>query len=140
MIKVVGFEHISWAAGDLEPGSSTLSLFGLESTGAEEIHSQDVLSNTYESDSGVRFEIIRPMGADSHLHRFLERRGPGLHHVCLQVEDLDQACAEVQRVGWRLTGEVSTDSRGRRVFIHPQSTGGVLIGLVELHPHLKAKS
>jgi methylmalonyl-CoA/ethylmalonyl-CoA epimerase len=139
VIKVIGLEHVSWAAGDLERSSATLALFGLECTASEEIHAQDVLANAYESDSGLRFEIIRPLGDHSHLHRFLERRGPGLHHVCLQVEDLDQACAEVQRVGWRLTGEASTDSRGRRVFIHPQSTGGLLIGLIELHPHLKPK-
>ena len=139
MIKVIGFEHVSWAAADSEPGSSTLAVLGLECTGSEEIHTQDVFASSFESDSGVRFEIIRPRGPDSHLRRFLDRRGPGLHHVCLQVEDLNQACAEIRRVGWRLVGEMFSDSRGRRVFIHPQSTGGVLIGLIELHPHLKPK-
>ncbi len=140
MIKVTGFEHVSWAAADLEPGASTLAFFGLACTGSEEIHTQGVVSNYFEADDGIRFEIIRPRGPESHLQGFLKRRGPGLHHICLQVDDLDHACAEIRKAGWRLAGEIFADSRGRHAFVHPQSTGGVLIGLIELHPHLKLKT
>ena len=63
MIKINGFEHVSWAAPELEPGQRTLALFGIKPTGFEEIHDQDVTANYFEGDGGVRFEIIRPTHA-----------------------------------------------------------------------------
>jgi methylmalonyl-CoA/ethylmalonyl-CoA epimerase len=137
MIKITGFEHVSWAAIDLEPAQSTLALFGIRPTGFEEIHSQDVTSNYYEADCGVRFEVIRPMGETSHLRQFLAKRGSGLHHVCFQVENLDDACAQIKATGGDIVGQVFSDSRGRHAFVHPKTTGGVLIGMIELHPGLK---
>jgi len=136
MIKINGVEHVSWAAKDLEPAQTTLALFGLRPTGFEEIHSQDVTSNYFEADCGVRFEVIRPAGAESHLNNFLAKRGSGLHHVCFQVENLDDACAQIRAAGGDLVGEVFSDSRGRHAFVHPKTTGGVLIGMIELHPGL----
>ena len=53
MIKITGFEHVSWASKDLEPAQSTLALFGIRPTGFEEIHSQHVTSNYYEADCGA---------------------------------------------------------------------------------------
>ncbi|MET0537275.1 MAG: hypothetical protein ABWZ64_04870 [Xanthobacteraceae bacterium] len=66
MIKINGFEHVSGAASELEPGQRTLALFGIKPTGFEEIHDQDVTSNYFEGDGDVRFEIIRPLGPKSH--------------------------------------------------------------------------
>ena len=54
MIKINGFEHVSWASSELEPGQRTLALFGIKPTGFEEIHDQDVTSNYFEGDGGVR--------------------------------------------------------------------------------------
>lgn len=139
-IKIHGFEHVSLAAAALEPGASVLGLFGIVPTGYEEVHDQSVTSNYFEEPScGVRFEIIRPLGDDSHLHKFLKTRGGGLHHVCFQVEDLDDACAQIKAAGGELVGHTFSDSRGRHAFVHPKSTGGVLIGMIELHPEIKAK-
>lgn len=138
-IKITGLEHVSWAAPTLEPGSKVLGLFGINPTGYEEIHDQSVRSNYFEEPTcGVRFEIIRPLGEKSHLNRFLETRGPGLHHVCFQVESLDDACAQIKAAGGELVGHTFSDSRGRHAFVHPKSTGGVLIGMIELHPEIKA--
>jgi methylmalonyl-CoA/ethylmalonyl-CoA epimerase len=114
MIKINGFEHVSWAASELEPGQRTLALFGIKPTGFEEIHDQDVTSNYFEGDGDVRFEIIRPLGPKSHLRKFRETRGPGLHHVCFQVENLDEACAQITAAGGQLVGHTFSDSRGRR--------------------------
>jgi methylmalonyl-CoA/ethylmalonyl-CoA epimerase len=137
MIKVNGLEHVSWASEDLEQPRSLLGLFGFAPTGREDIPEQHVTANYFGSDCGLRFEVIQPIGADSQLRRFLEQRGAGLHHVCLEVEDLEDACAQVARAGGQLVGEIFSDSRGRHAFVHPKSTGGVLIGMVELHPQLK---
>lgn len=137
MIEITGFEHVSWASSELEPCQKILNLFGIKPTGYEEIHAQDVTSNYFEGEGGVRFEVIRPLSSKSHLHKFLSSRGPGLHHVCFQVKNLDDACAQVLAAGGELVGETFSDSRGRHAFIHPKSTGGVLIGMIELHEHLK---
>jgi methylmalonyl-CoA epimerase len=137
MIKIHGFEHVSWAAGDLEPAQKVLGLFGIEPTGYEEIHDQDVTSTYFAGPGGVRFEVIRPLGEESHLHKFLSARGPGLHHVCFQVENLDEAIEEVTRAGGQIVGHQFSDSRGRHAFVHPKSTGGVLIGMIELHPQFR---
>jgi methylmalonyl-CoA/ethylmalonyl-CoA epimerase len=139
-IKIHGLEHVSWAAAELEPAATILALFGIRQTGFEEIYTQAVTSNYFEEpDCGVRFEVIRPQGADSHLHRFLKARGSGLHHVCFQVDNLEDACAQVKAAGGELVGETFEDSRGKHVFVHPKSTGGVLIGMIELRPEIKAK-
>jgi methylmalonyl-CoA epimerase len=140
MIKITGFEHVSIASAGLEPAASVLGLFGINPTGFEEIHTQHVTSNYFEEPkSGVRFEIIRPASDDSHLHKFLKERGAGLHHVCVQVEDLDDACKQVEAAGGAIVGQVFSDSRGRHAFVHPKSTGGVLIGMIELHPEFRNK-
>ncbi len=138
MIKISGFEHVSIASDELEPSARILALFGIEKSGFEELHTQHVSSTYFEEPAtGVRFEVIKPGSEDSHLHKFLKDRGPGLHHVCLQVEDLDDACKQVIAAGGRIVGEVFSDSRGRHAFIHPKSTGGVLIGMIELHPQFR---
>jgi methylmalonyl-CoA/ethylmalonyl-CoA epimerase len=137
MIKIKGFEHVSVAAADLEPTQGVLGLFGIEPTGREDIPEQDVTTTYYEGPNQVRFEIIRPLGEHSHLHRFLERRGPGLHHICVQVENLEEACAAIRDAGGRIIDEIFSDSRGRHAFVHPKFTGGVLIGMIELHPGLE---
>lgn len=137
MIKIHGFEHVSWAAAELDQAQKILGLFGIEPTGYEEIHDQDVTSTYFAGPGGVRFEVIRPLGADSHLHKFLAARGAGLHHVCFQVENLEEACEEIRQSGGQIVGHVFSDSRGRHAFVHPKSTGGVLIGMIELHPELR---
>jgi len=137
MFKIKGLEHISWAAPTAEKGEQTLFSLGFQPTGTEEIHSQDVLTTYYEHPKGIRFEIIRPLDEHSNLNAFLQKRGPGLHHFCVQVENLEEAIAEAKKLGWQIVGDRFSDSRGHHAFIHPKSTGGVLIGMIELHPGLE---
>ena len=82
---------------------------------------------------GGRVELLEPTCEDSVIGRFLERRGEGLHHLAVQVEDLDAAADAVRRSGRRLvTDRVQTGAEGYRyVFVHPSETGGLLLELVE---------
>ena len=137
MIKVLGYEHVSWCVADTGRAAKVLSLFGMEEGATEALPSQGVVSTVYEGPNDVRFELIRPADETSHLHKFIAARGPGLHHICFQVESLDDACRQIKSAGGELVGEPFEDSRGRHVFVHPKSTGGVLIGLIQLHPGLK---
>jgi len=78
-------------------------------------------------------ELIAPLGPDTGVARFLEQRGPGLHHVAYRVDDIDAALASLSAAGVRLIDErPRAGIRGSRVaFLHPTATGGVLTEIVE---------
>jgi methylmalonyl-CoA epimerase len=80
-----------------------------------------------------RFELLEPTSENSVIARFIAKRGEGLHHVSLRVPDLTAAVARLKKEGVRLVSEeIKVGAGGHRyVFVHPSSTGGVLLELVE---------
>ncbi len=79
-----------------------------------------------------RIELLEPTETESVIGKFLEKHGPGLHHVALRVPDLEAAVARLKAAGSRVLNEPRIGAGGHRyVFIHPASTGGVLLELVE---------
>ena len=78
-------------------------------------------------------ELIRPLGPDNGVARFIERRGPGLHHIAYRVPDVVGAMDELAAEGYRFTSDGPMTGRGghRIAFMHPKSAGGVLVELVE---------
>ena len=78
-------------------------------------------------------ELLAPLAADGPIAKFLERRGPGIHHVCYRVPDLDAALQACRTAGYRLIDEVPrTGAGGRRIaFVHPKATAGNLLELTE---------
>jgi methylmalonyl-CoA/ethylmalonyl-CoA epimerase len=78
-------------------------------------------------------ELLSPLGPDTVVGKFVERRGEGLHHVAYRVDDIDTALVNLKEVGVELIdSEARVGIRGSRVaFLHPKSTGGVLTELVE---------
>src|SRR5689334_10771387 len=81
---------------------------------------------------GSEIELIEPTVADSSLSKFLDRRGEGLHHICLEVDDIDAALLEMREKGAPVLDEQPRiASEGRAIFIHPKATNGVLLELVE---------
>lgn len=79
-----------------------------------------------------RIELLEPAAPDSPISKFLEKRGPGLHHIALRVPDLDAALARLRESGARLLNEPRAGAGGHRyVFVHPASTGGVLLELIQ---------
>lgn len=78
-------------------------------------------------------ELLEPENAESPIAKFLAKRGPGIHHVCYRVANLDQALAAAVAAGYRLVDQVPrTGAGGHRIaFIHPKSTAGILIELTE---------
>jgi methylmalonyl-CoA epimerase len=83
-----------------------------------------------------RIELLEPTTPDSTIAKFLEKRGPGLHHVALHVSNLAERVEELKAAGTRLINdEVEIGAGGHMyVFVHPASTGGVLLELVEEQP------
>jgi methylmalonyl-CoA epimerase len=81
---------------------------------------------------GSEIELIEPIVPDSSLARFLEKRGEGLHHICLEVENIDVALAEMQEKGAAvLDRQPRIAAEGRAIFLHPRGTNGVLLELLE---------
>ena len=86
--------------------------------------------------AGGRIELLRSTSQDSVIDRFIQRHGEGLHHIAVQVDDLDAAVERVKRSSGRLVDEKpQIGAEGYRyVFVHPKSTGGVLLELVQRVP------
>jgi methylmalonyl-CoA epimerase len=82
--------------------------------------------------NGSEIELLEPTDPESGIARFLEQRGPGLHHICLEVGDVAQALADLQAAGARvLDDSPRPTAEGHGIFLHPKGTGGVLLELVE---------
>jgi methylmalonyl-CoA/ethylmalonyl-CoA epimerase len=128
-------DHIGVAVEDLEEAVALYSeRFGMPVQHRETVEEQGVeavLLGVGES----HVELLRPLHADTAVGRFLERNGPGLHHVAYGTDDIESALEEVRAAGLALIDErPRTGIRSTRVaFLHPKSTGGVLTELVEGH-------
>jgi methylmalonyl-CoA/ethylmalonyl-CoA epimerase len=128
-------DHIGVAVDDLDEAVSLYSeRLGMPVQHRETVEEQGVeavLLGVGES----HVELLRPLSPDSAIGRFLERNGPGLHHVAYGTDDIASALDAVREAGLRLIDEQPrTGIRGSRVaFVHPKSTGGVLTELVEAH-------
>ena len=105
---------------------------GLEVTGYELIP-QEKTRVAMLSLGESRIELLEPTAPDSPIARFLAKRGPGLHHICLRVPELEAAVARLEENGMKLINrEPGIGAGGHRyVFVHPSSAGGVLLELVE---------
>ncbi len=126
-------DHIGVAVEDLD---SALELYA---TGLKMpvVHRETVEEQGVEAillDVGENHvELLAPLGPDTPVGKYLAKKGPGIHHVAYQVEDIESVLAELRAAGWRLIDETPrTGIRGSKVaFAHPASTGGVLTEIVQ---------
>jgi methylmalonyl-CoA/ethylmalonyl-CoA epimerase len=126
-------DHIGVAVDDLDGAVKLYSeSFGMREQHRETIAAFDVEAVLLEVGEG-HVELLKPLSDDSGIGKFIERNGPGLHHVAYQTSDIDSALEQVKAAGLDLIDqEPRTGIRGSRVaFLHPKSTGGVLTELVE---------
>ena len=86
----------------------------------------------YLSTATGEIELIQPTTADSGVAKYLAKKGEGLHHICLEVDDISATTRQLTERGLQVLGEVRTNQRGDKyIFIHPKSAHGVLIELYE---------
>ena len=129
-------DHVGIVVRDLERALEFYrDALGLEVAPAEPVVSQRV-TVTHVALAGARLELLQADDADSPVGRFLGRRGPGLHHITLAVDDLSATLARLRARGVRLIDETPrTGAGGSRIaFIHPSSAEGVLVELKESTP------
>lgn len=128
-------DHVAIATPDLEVGSSPYRALGLSPQGPdEEVASQGVVVRAFLVGESL-VELLAPSRPDSPVAAFLEKRGPGLHHLAFRVADLDAEVARLKAQGARLLNDGPQPGRAgtRVVFAHPRWGAGTLIELVE-HP------
>jgi methylmalonyl-CoA/ethylmalonyl-CoA epimerase len=134
MPTIKRIDHIAIVVDDLD---SALGFWrdalGLELQAVEDIPEQ-ASTVAFMPAGGSEVELVKPTTDDSGVARYLQKRGPGIHHICFEVENIDSALAELKAKGVRLINETPlTGADGKRLaFIHPESTHGVLVELYEI--------
>lgn len=134
MPKINSINHVAIVVDDMEKSLH----FWRDALGIEMHELRDVPAEASQVAflpvAGAEIELVRPTTDDSGLAKYLAKRGPGMHHVCLEVDDIDGMMARLKEKGIRLINESPrTAADGKRyAFIHPESTSGVLVELYQL--------
>jgi methylmalonyl-CoA epimerase len=132
-MKLRNIDHIGIAVSNLmESLAFWQSALGIELHGIEEVAEQKVRTAFLPVDD-TEVELLEPTGLDSPVAKFIEKRGEGLHHVAIRVDNIDAALAELKAKGVQLIDEVPRKGAGgaRIAFVHPKATHGVLLELCE---------
>ena len=134
-MAIVSLDHIAIAVDSLpEAIQRFCDDLGLSLEGTEDVVSAQT-STAFLPIDGTRIELIHPLEGQGPVAKFLERRGPGLHHLCFRTDDIHRDMERLRAKGYRfLSEEPQPGAHGTRVaFIHPKDMGGVLVELAE-HP------
>ena len=130
-MKIIGIEHIGIAVKNIKEASPFWDhVLQISHSTTQDVDEQGVITDIYDTGQG-KLELLQAKYPDSPVAKFLDRRGPGIHHICLQVEDIDEAVQDLKSKGIQLIGNGTTvGAEGYKVvFIHPRSSGGVLVEL-----------
>jgi methylmalonyl-CoA/ethylmalonyl-CoA epimerase len=132
---IVRLDHIAIAVPDLQAAIERFCQdIGLELSGTEDVVSQQT-TTAFLPAGQTQIELIHPIDGGGPVQAFLDKRGPGLHHLCFASDDIDADVERLRAKNYRFLSEApKPGAHGTRViFIHPKSCGGVLIELAE-HP------
>ncbi|MFC2075438.1 methylmalonyl-CoA epimerase [Bdellovibrionota bacterium] len=123
--------HIGIAVTSLKESIKRFEDLGLTCEGREEVASEGVRVAFFPVGES-RLELLEATSPDSAVARFIEKRGPGVHHICLQTEDLSKRIDELKSKGFQFTGDPIKGAHGvSAAFIHPKSLGGVMVEIAE---------
>jgi len=133
---ITGLSHVSIAVPSLEAAAKRLKeLYGLN-VGAAKVNEQQGVRLAYVELSNARIELMEPVRPDSPISKFIERNpAGGIHHFCLNVDDVAATTAEISAKGARVLGEgrEQRNVHGERIaFVHPKDFLGALVELEEL--------
>ncbi|HEV3001688.1 MAG TPA: methylmalonyl-CoA epimerase [Solirubrobacteraceae bacterium] len=126
-------DHVGIAVEDLDAALALFEgTFGMPAVHRETVEEQGVEAALLDVGEN-HVELLRPLGPDTPVGKFLAKRGPGIHHVAYQVTDVESALARCREAGLRLIDQAPrTGIRGSRVaFLHPSASGGVLTEIVQ---------
>jgi methylmalonyl-CoA/ethylmalonyl-CoA epimerase len=134
MLKIKKLDHVAVCVADIDQASALwTAAFGLQPGPREVVASQRTEALLMPlGDGSSSVELVAPRGNEG-LERFLARRGPGLHHIAVEVEGIEEAIALLRALGVPMIDDTPRrGARGHKVaFVDPRATGGVLVELVE---------
>ena len=133
-MSAIKLNHLALVVADLE---ESLGFWrddiGLPACGQVQTVVDEEVKIAFLDLEDARLELIQPTTTDSGVAKYLQKRGPGLHHICLQVQDIEVKIAELLEKGCQMINETPRQRDGRRyAFVHPKSAGGLLLELYEL--------
>jgi methylmalonyl-CoA/ethylmalonyl-CoA epimerase len=134
MPEIKKIHHIAIVVEDIEASLSFWrDALGLPLSHVENVPAQES-AVAFLPVAGSEVELVQPTTTDSGIARYLEKRGAGMHHLCFEVDDIAGMLVQLQEKGVQLINEEAlTGSDGRKyAFVHPKSTGGVLVELYQL--------
>jgi methylmalonyl-CoA epimerase len=125
-------DHLGIAVSDLRQARNFYELLGM-SVGPEELVEHEQVRTVMVQAGESRIELLEPTSPESVIGRFIERRGEGMHHVALHVDDIEDVFAEMKCAGMRLVSDELKIGAGGHLyfFVHPSSTGGVLVEICQ---------
>jgi methylmalonyl-CoA/ethylmalonyl-CoA epimerase len=132
-MKILNIDHIGIAAKSIDEGSPFWTdVLGISAAGKEAVAEQKVVT-LFLPVGESELEVLESTAPESAIAKFISSRGEGVHHIALRVDNIDAALIELRNKGIRLIDEKPRYGAGgaRIAFIHPQSTHGVLLELVE---------
>ncbi len=132
---ITGLDHIAIATDDLQAAIKRfLEDFGIPLAGTEVVPTEST-STAFFPLPGTRRELAPPLAGQGPIAASVAKRGPGLHHICFSTDDIEGDIERLRAKGYRFTSDApKPGAHGTRViFLHPKSTGGVLIELAQ-HP------
>jgi methylmalonyl-CoA epimerase len=133
-MKSLKIDHLGVAVGSIDAALAIYRALGIEETpGARETVAGQQVRVAFLPVGESRIELLEPSSDDSPVAKFLAKRGPGIHHVCFAVENIEAALAELSGKGFRLIHTTPVPGAGgkRVAFLHPEAGDGVLIELAE---------
>ena len=132
-MKILGIEHIGIAVKDLDTNASFWKhVLKISHKGTETVAQEGVTTDIYDTGNG-KVELLKSTVSGSVIEKFLENRGEGIHHVCFEVDNINTAIIELKELNIDVISDRPTvGAEGYKVvFIHPKSTGGVLVELAQ---------
>jgi methylmalonyl-CoA/ethylmalonyl-CoA epimerase len=134
MSKVTAINHIAVVVNDMEKSLS----FWRDALGMELHELRDVPAEKSQVAflplAGSEIELVRPTSDESGIAKYLAKRGPGMHHICVEVDDIEGMLTQLKSKGIRLINEeprMASDGK-KYAFVHPESTSGVLVELYQI--------
>ena len=132
-MKILGIEHIGIAVKDLDVSAPFWKdVLKISHKGKETVAQEGVITDIYDTGRG-KVELLKSMSSNSVIEKFLKNSGEGIHHVCFEVKNINKVILELKELNINvLSDHPTTGAEGNKVvFIHPKSTGGVLVELAE---------
>lgn len=129
-LKDCYLDHIAVAVENLEASVKVYEALGLKFDDKREVVTDQAVTTAFAAiDERAHIELLEPWGEDGPIHQSIQKRGPGLHHLCFRVPNVEAKAQELIQAGFKLLYEKARIGAGGCLvnFIHPKSTGGVLI-------------